>query len=81
MSGTIGQKKGPRRQRKCGFCRSNKEDECGQLLLSENQKVAAHHKCMVSPRRVVLEGSQDRWLQGGEGGRKEVASFFSQRPP
>lgn len=48
MTSSIGQKKGSSRQRKCGFCRSNKDNECGQLLMSENQKVAAHHKCMVS---------------------------------
>lgn len=48
MTSSVGQKKVSSRQRKCGFCRSNKDNECGQLLMSENQKVAAHHKCMVS---------------------------------
>ena len=48
MSSSVEQKKGPTRQRKCGFCKSNRDKECGQLLISENQKVAAHHKCMVS---------------------------------
>lgn len=50
MTSSVGQKKVSSRQRKCGFCRSNKDNECGQLLMSENQKVAAHHKCMVSDR-------------------------------
>lgn len=48
MSSSVEQKKGSTRQRKCGFCKSNRDKECGQLLISENQKVAAHHKCMVS---------------------------------
>lgn len=44
-----GQRKGAlARLRKCAFCRTNREKECGQLLVSDNQKVAAHHKCMVS---------------------------------
>lgn len=47
MSSSIEQKKGSTRQRKCGFCKSNRDKECGQLLISENQKVAAHHKCMM----------------------------------
>ncbi|XP_015687945.1 PHD finger protein 6 [Protobothrops mucrosquamatus] len=64
MSGTIGQKKGPRRQRKCGFCRSNKEDECGQLLLSENQKVAAHHKCMLFSSALVSSHTDNESLGG-----------------
>ncbi|XP_039095829.1 PHD finger protein 6 isoform X3 [Prionailurus viverrinus] len=47
MSSSVEQKKGPTRQRKCGFCKSNRDKECGQLLISANQKVAAHHKCMM----------------------------------
>lgn len=44
-----GQRKGASlRLRKCAFCRTTREKECGQLLVSDNQKVAAHHKCMVS---------------------------------
>ncbi|ETE63633.1 PHD finger protein 6 [Ophiophagus hannah] len=64
MSGTVGQKKGPRRQRKCGFCRSNKEDECGQLMLSENQKVAAHHKCMLFSSALVSSHTDNESLGG-----------------
>uniref|UniRef100_A0AAY5KK89 PHD-type domain-containing protein n=1 Tax=Esox lucius TaxID=8010 RepID=A0AAY5KK89_ESOLU len=33
--------------RKCAFCKTNRDKECGQLLVSDNQKVAAHHKCMM----------------------------------
>lgn len=32
---------------KCAFCKSSRDKECGQLLVSDSQKVAAHHKCMV----------------------------------
>ncbi len=43
-----GQRKGASaRLRKCAFCRTNRDKECGQLLVSENHRVAAHHKCMV----------------------------------
>lgn len=43
-----GQRKGAAaRLLKCAFCRTNRDKECGQLLLSDGQKVAAHHKCMV----------------------------------
>lgn len=42
------QKKGAAaRLLKCAFCRTNRDKECGQLQLSDSQKVAAHHKCMV----------------------------------
>lgn len=44
-----GQRKGTAaRLPKCAFCKTNRDKECGQLLVSDNQKVAAHHKCMVS---------------------------------
>ncbi|KAG9340977.1 hypothetical protein JZ751_020171 [Albula glossodonta] len=47
MSGSSGQRRGAAaRLRKCAFCRTNRDKECGQLLVSDNQKVAAHHKCM-----------------------------------
>lgn len=44
-----GQRKGAAAARlpKCAFCRTNRDKECGQLLVSDSQKVAAHHKCMV----------------------------------
>lgn len=44
-----GQRKGAAAARlpKCAFCRTNRDKECGQLLMSDSQKVAAHHKCMV----------------------------------
>uniref|UniRef100_A0ACB8FXA4 PHD finger protein 6 n=1 Tax=Sphaerodactylus townsendi TaxID=933632 RepID=A0ACB8FXA4_9SAUR len=64
MSGSVGQKKGPGRQRKCGFCRSNKDNECGQLLMSENQKVAAHHKCMLFSSALVSSHSDNESLGG-----------------
>ncbi|CAL8236573.1 unnamed protein product [Boreogadus saida] len=38
---------------KCAFCRTNRDKECGQLLLSDNQKVAAHHKCMLFSSALV----------------------------
>lgn len=43
-----GQRKGAAaRLPKCAFCRTNRDKECGQLIVSDSQKVAAHHKCMV----------------------------------
>ncbi|XP_039669982.1 PHD finger protein 6 isoform X2 [Perca fluviatilis] len=43
-----GQRKGAAaRLLKCAFCRTNRDKECGQLLVSDSQKVAAHHKCMM----------------------------------
>lgn len=49
-----GQRKGAAaaaRLPKCAFCRTNRDKECGQLLVSDSQKVAAHHKCMVRKLR------------------------------
>lgn len=49
-----GQRKGAAaaaRLPKCAFCRTNRDKECGQLLMSDSQKVAAHHKCMVRKPR------------------------------
>lgn len=49
-----GQRKGASlRLPKCAFCRTNRDKECGQLLLSEGQKVAAHHKCMLFSSALV----------------------------
>ncbi|XP_061644134.1 PHD finger protein 6 isoform X2 [Phyllopteryx taeniolatus] len=43
-----GQRKGAAaRLLKCAFCRTSRGKECGQLLVSDSQKVAAHHKCMM----------------------------------
>lgn len=64
MSSSIEQKKGPTRQRKCGFCKSNRDKECGQLLISENQKVAAHHKCMLFSSALVSSHSDNESLGG-----------------
>lgn len=50
-----GQRKGAAaRLPKCAFCRTNRDKECGQLLVSDSQKVAAHHKCMVRGEHIVL---------------------------
>nr|XP_023395728.1 PHD finger protein 6 [Loxodonta africana] len=64
MSSSVEQKKGPTRQRKCGFCKSNRDKECGQLLISENQKVAAHHKCMLFSSALVSSHSDNESLGG-----------------
>ncbi|MEE6496651.1 hypothetical protein FKM82_002451 [Ascaphus truei] len=64
MSGSVGQKKGSSRQRKCGLCRSNREKECGQLLMSSNQKVAAHHRCMLFSSALVSSQSDSENLGG-----------------
>ncbi|MBN3297462.1 PHD finger protein 6 [Amia ocellicauda] len=59
MSSSSGQKKGAARLRKCGFCKTNKDKECGQLLVSDNQKVAAHHKCMLFSSALVTSQSDE----------------------
>ncbi|KAK2528859.1 Phf6 [Columba guinea] len=64
MTSSVGQKKVSSRQRKCGFCRSNKDNECGQLLMSENQKVAAHHKCMLFSSALVSSHTDNESLGG-----------------
>uniref|UniRef100_A0A8C5PSG3 PHD finger protein 6 n=1 Tax=Leptobrachium leishanense TaxID=445787 RepID=A0A8C5PSG3_9ANUR len=64
MSVSVGQKKGSLRQRKCGFCRSNQEKECGQLLMSNNLKVAAHHRCMLFSSALVSSQSESENLGG-----------------
>ncbi|KAK6298167.1 PHD finger protein 6 [Coregonus clupeaformis] len=45
------------KMRKCAFCRTNRDKECGQLLVSDNQKVAAHHKCMLFSSALVTSHS------------------------
>ncbi|CAI9549405.1 unnamed protein product [Staurois parvus] len=64
MSASAAQKKGSLRQRKCGFCRSNREKECGQLLVSSNQKVAAHHRCLLFSSALVSTQSVSENLGG-----------------
>ncbi|KAG8448310.1 hypothetical protein GDO86_015412 [Hymenochirus boettgeri] len=64
MSSSAGQKKDSLRQKKCGFCRSNREKECGQLLMSSNQKVAAHHRCMLFSSALVSSQSVSENLGG-----------------
>lgn len=49
---------------KCAFCRTNKDKECGQLLQSENQKVAAHHKCMLFSSALVTSPSDSEIIGG-----------------
>ncbi|XP_018589378.1 PHD finger protein 6 [Scleropages formosus] len=65
MSGSSGPKRGaPARLRKCAFCRSNRDKECGQLLVSDNQKVAAHHKCMLFSSALVTSHSESENIGG-----------------
>ncbi|XP_005990426.1 PHD finger protein 6 [Latimeria chalumnae] len=65
MSSSVGQKRGSSRQRKCAFCKTaNKDKECGQLLVSENQKVAAHHKCMLFSSALVSSHNDGENLGG-----------------
>ncbi|XP_077348933.1 PHD finger protein 6 isoform X2 [Lithobates pipiens] len=64
MSGSSAQKKGSLRQRKCGFCRSNREKECGQLMVSSNLKVAAHHRCLLFSSALVSSQSESENLGG-----------------
>uniref|UniRef100_A0A8C2UWC9 PHD-type domain-containing protein n=1 Tax=Chinchilla lanigera TaxID=34839 RepID=A0A8C2UWC9_CHILA len=49
-------------QRKRGFCKLNRDKECRQLLISENQKVAAHHKCMLFLLALVSSHSDNASL-------------------
>lgn len=80
MSSSVEPKKGPTRQRKCGFCKSNRDKECGQLLISANQKVAAHHKCMVSTggslRPSCLGPDGDGALTGTRPEQTKLSSLF-----
>ncbi|XP_028816148.1 PHD finger protein 6 [Denticeps clupeoides] len=60
-----GQRKGmAARLRKCAFCRTNRDKECGQLLVSDNQKVAAHHKCMLFSSALVTSHSESENIGG-----------------
>uniref|UniRef100_A0A3Q2PNC5 PHD finger protein 6 n=1 Tax=Fundulus heteroclitus TaxID=8078 RepID=A0A3Q2PNC5_FUNHE len=52
------------RQPKCAFCKSNRDKECGQLLLSDSQKVAAHHKCMLFSSALVTSHSDSENIGG-----------------
>ncbi|KAJ8282790.1 hypothetical protein COCON_G00053090 [Conger conger] len=65
MSGSSGQRKGAAaRLRKCAFCKTNRDKECGQLLVSDNQKVAAHHKCMLFSSALVTSHSDSENIGG-----------------
>lgn len=60
-----GQRKGASlRLPKCAFCRTNRDKECGQLLVSEGQKVAAHHKCMLFSSALVSSPSDSENIGG-----------------
>ncbi|KAI9515761.1 PHD finger protein 6 [Dissostichus eleginoides] len=60
-----GQRKGAAaRLLKCAFCRTNRDKECGQLLLSDGQKVAAHHKCMLFSSALVTSHSDSENIGG-----------------
>ncbi|XP_052006024.1 PHD finger protein 6 isoform X2 [Xyrauchen texanus] len=60
-----GQRKGASaRLRKCAFCRTNRDKECGQLLVSENHRVAAHHKCMLFSSALVTSHSGSENIGG-----------------
>ncbi|MBN3279702.1 PHF6 protein, partial [Polyodon spathula] len=64
MSSSAGQKKGAAKLRKCSFCRTSKDKECGQLLVSDNQKVAAHHKCLLFSSALVTSHSDSENIGG-----------------
>ncbi|CAJ1058325.1 PHD finger protein 6 [Xyrichtys novacula] len=49
---------------KCAFCRTNWDKECGQLLVSDSQKVAAHHKCMLFSSALVTSPSDSENIGG-----------------
>ncbi|TMS17325.1 PHD finger protein 6 [Larimichthys crocea] len=60
-----GQRKGAAaRLPKCAFCRTNRDKECGQLLVSDSQKVAAHHKCMLFSSALVTSHSDSENIGG-----------------
>ncbi|KAJ8266930.1 hypothetical protein GJAV_G00136310 [Gymnothorax javanicus] len=65
MSGSSGHRKGTSpRMRKCAFCKTNRDKECGPLLMSNNQKVAAHHKCMLFSSALVTSHSDSENIGG-----------------
>ncbi|XP_027864564.1 PHD finger protein 6 isoform X1 [Xiphophorus couchianus] len=49
---------------KCAFCKSSRDKECGQLLVSDSQKVAAHHKCMLFSSALVTSHSDSENIGG-----------------
>uniref|UniRef100_A0A3Q3AT66 PHD finger protein 6 n=1 Tax=Kryptolebias marmoratus TaxID=37003 RepID=A0A3Q3AT66_KRYMA len=49
---------------KCAFCRTSRDKECGQLLVSDSQKVAAHHKCMLFSSALVTSHSDSENIGG-----------------
>ncbi|CAF94680.1 unnamed protein product, partial [Tetraodon nigroviridis] len=60
-----GQRKGAgARLPKCAFCRTSRDMECGQLLVSDSQKVAAHHKCMLFSSALVTSPSDSDNIGG-----------------
>ncbi|XP_019739759.1 PHD finger protein 6 isoform X2 [Hippocampus comes] len=60
-----GQRKGAAaRLPKCAFCRTSREKDCGQLLVSDSQKVAAHHKCMLFSSALVSSHSDNENIGG-----------------
>ncbi|XP_072483965.1 PHD finger protein 6-like isoform X2 [Notamacropus eugenii] len=64
MSSSGGQKKSCSRLHRCAFCKSSSDKECGQLLISGNQKVVAHHKCMLFSSALVSSYSDNECLGG-----------------
>ncbi|XP_027726104.1 PHD finger protein 6-like isoform X3 [Vombatus ursinus] len=64
MSSSSGQKKGYSRLHRCGFCKSSRDKECGQLLISEDQKVVAHQKCMLFSSALASSYSDNECLGG-----------------
>ncbi|MGH0186914.1 UNVERIFIED_CONTAM: hypothetical protein FKN15_022762 [Acipenser sinensis] len=44
--------------------RTSKDKECGQLLVSDNQKVAAHHKCLLFSSALVTSHSDSENIGG-----------------
>ncbi|XP_055500069.1 LOW QUALITY PROTEIN: PHD finger protein 6 [Leucoraja erinacea] len=52
------------RQPKCAFCKLNKEEHCGQLLIAQSQKMAAHHRCMLFSSALVTSHSENETLGG-----------------
>ncbi|XP_038630266.1 PHD finger protein 6 isoform X1 [Scyliorhinus canicula] len=57
-------KKRGSRQPKCAFCKVNKEEHCGQLLIAQSQKMAAHHKCLLFSSALVTSHSENETLCG-----------------
>ncbi|KAG2464409.1 PHF6 protein, partial [Polypterus senegalus] len=64
MSSSAVQRKSAARLRKCAFCRTNKDKECGQLLVSDNQKLAAHQKCLLFSSALVTAPTDSENIGG-----------------